>query len=218
MNHPNRMLPMWLAGTLAFMMILVSSKAYSASLDSEITKLRQDWAVAKYQTSRKQQDDAFKRLIQRGDKLVSKNPKSAEAHMWLGTINATYASVKGGMGALKYAKAAREHLEIGLSLDHTAEKGFGYAVLGSLYARLPGWPVAFGDKKKAEKHLVMAIKLDPRGRDSNYYYGDFLAEMGNEKGAAIHLNRAKQTKIRKGYEVQDKGRSKEIAESFAKIR
>lgn len=218
MNHPNRMLPIWLAGTLAFMMILVSSKAYSASVDSEVVKLRQDWAVAKYQTPRKQQDDAFKSLIARGEQIVRKHPRNAEAHMWLGTINATYASVKGGMGALKYAKAARSHLEQGLQLDHTAEKGFGYAVLGSLYARLPGWPVAFGDKKKAEKHLQMAIKLDPNGRDSNYYYGDFLAEMGNAKGAMYHLNRAKQTKIRKGYEVQDKGRLTEIEESIAKLR
>ncbi len=218
MNQPSRMLPMWLASSLAFILILLSTKVSSAPLDNSITDLRQDWAVAKYETPRKQQDDVFMSLIQRGEQLVQKNPNSAAAHLWLGTINATYASVKGGMGALKYAKAAKAHLEKSIALDQTVEKGLAHSVIGALYARLPGWPIAFGDKKLAERHFLSGIQMDPRGRDSNYYYGDFLAESGHKEAADHHLTMARKAKSRKGYEVQDKGRLREINESFAKIR
>lgn len=218
MNHPNRMLPMWIAGSLAFMMILLSTKVYSAPLDQELDQLRQDWAVAKYQTPRKQQDKAFAELIQRADQLTKQNPKNAEAHLWAGTINATYTGIKGGLGALKYAKAARKHLDISLKIDPRAERGLANGVLGALYARLPGWPVAFGDDKKAEQLFKRAVQIDPRGRDSNYYFGDYLAEKGNKKAAKYHLDLARKANVRKGYEVADKGRMREINEAYAKIK
>ena len=41
---------------------------------------------------------------------------------------------------------------------------------------MPGWPIGFGDKKKAEEYLKKALAANPDGIDPNFFYGDFLLD------------------------------------------
>jgi Tfp pilus assembly protein PilF len=57
---------------------------------------------------------------------------------------------------------------------------------GALYYQVPGWPIGFGDKDKANELLKKALALNPDGIDPNYFYGDFLLkEKKRLKGNAI---------------------------------
>ena len=154
----------------------------------------------------------------KSEHFASVRPEYAEAELWYGTVLATYASIKGGVGALKYVKSAKLHLEKSLLLNNKVEEGFGHAVLGSLYARVPGWPMAFGDKKKAGKHLKTALKISPNSIDANYYYGDFLIDTGRPKEGMRFLKKALQLKARKGKEIADNGRKSEIRNALAKLK
>ena len=219
MKHPNRLLPMWFAGTFAFLLIVLSTKVMGATepAPDQIDRLRHDWAVAKYETPRNKQDDAFLSLIERAEALTNQYPNSAEANLWHGTILASYTAVIGGLSALKYAKGARDHLEKALQIDATVENGFAHGVIGALYARLPGWPIAFGDSKKARNHILTFMQMSPNGMDSNYYYGDFLLNEGQRDQAREHLLKAKRAKMPKGYEVAERGRLREIEADLNKL-
>ncbi len=185
---------------------------------SDIVKLRTDWAITKFQTPKSKQLPAFEQLIKQAQALYEKNPKDPEVLTWYATILSTYASIKGGLGVLPHVKKAKALLEEAIALNSHVENGFAYGVLGALYARVPGWPVAFGNKDKARSNLQMAVQISPQGSDSNYYLGDFLVDAGNYEDARKHLEVAQRAPVRKGYEIQDRGRKEEIAASLAKLR
>lgn len=201
---------------LAFSLISIS--AVQASASSEASKLRQDWAVAKFRTPKSQQIEKFERLIKQAEGVERRYPNNANVLLWHGTILATYASIRGGLGALPSVKKSRKLLEQSVRMNRTLENGFAQAVLGSVYARAPGWPVAFGSKQKARTYLEAAMRISPRSIDSNYYYGDFLVDVGEYQKARTHLEAAQRAPIRKAYAVQDRGRKGEIARSQHKLK
>lgn len=186
--------------------------------NAEVEKLRTDWAIAKYQTPKNKQIPQLEQLIRHADALNQKTPNQPDLMVWYATILSTYSSIKGGLGVLPYVKKARALLESAIKLNPKVENGFAYGVLGALYARVPGWPVAFGSKEKARENLLKAIQLDPQGSDSNYYYGDFLVDTGKYAEARKHLEIAQRAPVRKDHEIQDRGRKEEISASLAKLR
>ncbi|MGD9592229.1 MAG: tetratricopeptide repeat protein [Candidatus Berkiella sp.] len=188
------------------------------SLDAQIVKLRTDWAIAKFQTPKNKQIPEFEQLIQRAQALYQKYPNNPEVLTWYATILSTYSSLKGGLGVLPHLKKAKALLEQAINLNSRIENGLAYGVLGAIYARVPGWPIAFGSKDKARSYLQMAVKISPQGSDSNYYYGDFLVDTGNYEEGRRHLEIAQKAPVRKGYEIQDRGRKSEIAASLAKLQ
>lgn len=198
-------------------LITLSTVAFADSADAEVEKLRQGWAVAKYQTSKDHQLPAYEKLIEEAKQANEKYPRNPKIMVWYATILSSYSANKGGMSVLPDVKKARELLEEAVQMDPNVENGFGEGVLGALYARVPSWPIAFGSKQKARQHLERAVQIDPKGSDSNYYFGDFLVDVGDYQNARSHLETAKNAPIRPGYEVQDKGRKGEISASLAKI-
>ncbi len=206
--------------SLLFSLILLTLSGYAqaAAPDESVVTLRTNWAKAKFQTPKGQQLAALDRVINEADSLNKQYPGDPRVMLWYATTLSSYAQLKGGVGVLPRVKKARSLLEEALTKQPRVENGLGYGVIGAMYARVPGWPVAFGDKKKARKFLEAAVKISPNGSDSNYYYGDFLADEGDFENARRHLEIAKNAPIRKGYEIQDKGRKTEIAASQAKLR
>jgi tetratricopeptide (TPR) repeat protein len=188
------------------------------SMAEDVQKMRTDWAIAKFQTPKNKQIPEFERLISRADAINQKYPHKPEVLLWYATTLSTYASIKGGLGVLPHVKKARALLEEAIRLNGQVENGLAYGVLGALYARVPGWPIAFGSKDKARSNLQKAIQISPNGIDSNYYYGDFLVDVGQYADARKHLDIAQRAPVRKEYEIQDRGRKEEIAASLAKLR
>jgi Tfp pilus assembly protein PilF len=64
--------------------------------------------------------------------------------------------------------------------------------------------------KKARTYLQKALKINPDGIDSNFFYGDFLIEQNDKAQAKTVLQHALAAKNRPGRELADKGRRAEI--------
>lgn len=192
--------------------------AHAESYENELLKLQTAWATVKYQTPKNKQLAEFQGLIHQAEKLNQQYPHQPRIMVWYATILSSYAANKGGLTVLPDVKKARTLLEEAIHLDSQVEQGFAQGVLGALYARVPGWPIAFGSKDKARQHLQKAVQIDPYGSDSNYYYGDFLVDIGEYQEAKRHLEIALQAPVRESNNVQDRGRKEEIAVSLAKLR
>jgi tetratricopeptide (TPR) repeat protein len=189
-----------------------------AGMEEDVTRVRQEWERIKYELPSKQQEPEFEKLARTAEKIMAQYPKSAEPAIWHGIVEASYAGAKGGLGALSLAKNARKSLEQALAINPTALDGSAYTSLGSLYYQVPGWPIGFGDDKKALEYLQKGLSLNPNGIDPNYFYGDFLFRQADYAGAEQALRKALQAAPREGRKLADEGRRKEANDLLEKIR
>ena len=199
------------------MLALVCSNA-SAGMQEDVAHVRTEWERIKYQVAPRDQEAAFEKLAKESERIVARHPAHAEPAIWHGIVEASYAGAKGGLGALTLAKSARKSFEAALAIDPKALDGSAYTSLGSLYYQVPGWPIGFGDDKKARELLLKGVALNPNGIDPNYFYGDYLFRTGSYDEAEHALNKALQAPPREGRKAADDGRRKEIAELLEKIR
>jgi tetratricopeptide (TPR) repeat protein len=208
----------------AVLALIVSLAARAAAapdpaFDAALLSLQQAWATVNYETPRgAAQKDAFEALEKRARSFTTGHPDRAEALIWQGIIESSYAGAKGGLGALGLAKEARSDLEAALKIDPMALDGSAYTSLGTLYYRVPGFPLGFGNHDKARQMLQEALKINPNGIDPNYFYADFLCEEGDYAAALPYLDRATKAPARPGREVADKGRHSEITALIAKAK
>lgn len=185
--------------------------------DEAVAYLQKQWAVDNYQLSGKDRQKALAILIDEADNRVAAHPGQASVYIWRGIIESTYAGAKGGLGALKYAKAAKSDLEQAISLDGRALNGSAYTSLGTLYFNVPGWPIGFGDDQKAEDLLKKALDINPKGIDANYFYGDYLRKQKRYKESSQYLHTAQNASPRPGRELADSGRQQEIKAMLVEV-
>ena len=191
--------------------LTAGAAAPDPAFDAELLSIQQAWAKTNYETpAGDARKEAFDALEKRAEAFTKQHPGRAEALIWEGIIESSYAGAKGGLGALGLAKEARSNLEAALKIDPAALNGSAYTSLGTLYYRVPGFPVGFGDHDKARKLLQEALKINPNGIDPNYFYADFLVKEGEYAAALPYLEKAAKAPGRPGREVADKGRRAEI--------
>jgi tetratricopeptide (TPR) repeat protein len=184
--------------------------AQAAAPDEIIRPIQDQWAEIKYRTPEKQQADRYQALARESRQLVEAHPGMAEALIWEGIVISSEAGARGGIGALSLAKEARQRLEEALRIDDKALLGSAYTSLATLYAKVPGWPVGFGDKARAEEYFRKALSINPDGIDPNFFYGEYLLERGRAQEARRHLDAALRAAPRPGRELADGGRRQEI--------
>lgn len=187
-------------------------------LAQDIQKLQDGWAVARYQTPEKQQDNAFKQLAAQADQAVAHHAGRAEPLVWKAIILSSHAGAVGGLGALGKVKEARRLLEQAEAIDPEVLDGSVYTSLGSLYYQVPGWPIGFGDDEQAEKYLKKALSINPGGIDPNYFYGDYLLEQKRYQAAADYFEKALQAPDRPNRAMADEGRREEARSKLAEAR
>jgi tetratricopeptide (TPR) repeat protein len=187
-------------------------------LDPAIVQLQHDWARVNYQVGKDGQETAFKALAEQAHQVTAGSPNQAEAMIWEAIVLSGYAKAKGGLGALKYAEKARDLLLAAEKLNPQALQGSAYTTLGSLHYKVPGWPIGFGDKKKAKAYLEKALQLNPGGIDPNYFYADFLLEQGDKTAAIEYFNKALAAAPRPGREDADAGRRSDIEAGLKRAR
>ncbi|WP_031565854.1 tetratricopeptide repeat protein [Rheinheimera texasensis] len=197
---------------------LLLSSSVLADVLADIKPLQDRWAEVNYSLPEDDREKAFAELLASADKVVSSNPDKAEALIWRGIIKSSYANAKGGLGALSVAEGSKADLEQAITLDPTALQGSAYTSLGVLYAKVPGWPIGFGDNKKAKELLLKALEQNPQGIDPNYFYADYLAGKRDWAQALRYLEIAKAAAPRPGRESADAGRQQEIANLLAKVQ
>jgi tetratricopeptide (TPR) repeat protein len=194
--------------TLASVLLLLSMASYG---DEGLLVIQHEWAEINY--SDLEGDDKVNALLVLEDKaesLVKLTPEGAEGYIWLGIVQSTTAGAKGGLGALKYAKAAKKSFEKALRLDETALQGSAMTSLGVLYHKVPGWPIGFGSDKKAEMLLTKALSLNSDGIDPNFFYAEYLFDEREYDKAMKYLAKAQAAAPRPDRPLADKGRQKEV--------
>ncbi|MYM64918.1 hypothetical protein [Pseudomaricurvus sp. HS19] len=204
------------AGALVWMLALGQS-VLADGADAALT-LQQQWEKARYQMEGDAQLQAYEQLMAQAEKDKAAYPDSADVFAWSGIIKATYAGAKGGLGALKYAKSSKSDLETALGLNEAVMDGGAHNTLGTLYYKVPGWPVGFGDSDKAKEQLQRSLALNPKGIDSNYFYGEFLRDQGDYQGAWQYYEKALAAPPRPARPLADSGRRGEVEDAMEAIR
>lgn len=194
---------------------IAAAASAAPSLETELAALQNEWAVINYQTSNGQQEEAFQGLAKKAESLTTRYPDRTEPRVWEAIVLGSYAKVKGGLGALKLVKQAKGLLEEAERIDPFVLDGSIYTTLGSLYYKVPGWPLGFGDDDKARHYLEMALNLNPNGIDPNFFYGDFLIKKGDYAQAIPVLKRALAAPDRPNRALADSGRRQEIRAALA---
>jgi tetratricopeptide (TPR) repeat protein len=155
-------------------LLLLTSQCFADNLQATLQTIESEWISVYYKMARQKQIAAFPELLNKADKLSSQYPNKAEPLFWQAVIKATYADYQDAISALKSIHEARDLLIKAIKINPQTMNGSAYVTLGTLYYMVPKWPIAFGDNAKAKEMLETALKINPNGIDTNFYYGDFL--------------------------------------------
>ncbi|MBA6232141.1 MULTISPECIES: tetratricopeptide repeat protein [unclassified Colwellia] len=201
--------------TLCTILYCVVGNVYANSVtqsnfDNALITIQERWVDANYVKTKKAQKLDFTELQQQSAKLVAEFPNYAEAWIWHGIVQSSFAGAKGGLGALSLADDAKSAFEKALSIDETALQGSAHTSLGILYLKVPGWPLSFGDEDKSEEHLRAAVKMNPKGIDIHYFLAEFYLEQDEYVKAKEHLLLAQAAPQRPNRVSADKFRQQEV--------
>ncbi|NOX52213.1 MAG: hypothetical protein GXP16_17005 [Gammaproteobacteria bacterium] len=196
--------------TSVFAILIALIHTGPVSADS-VSYLQKGWAHAVYELTADDREKMLSRLADAARLQTSKDNTDPSLHIWQGIVLSTLAGERGGLGALGLAKEAKRSLEKAISLDRLALNGSALTSIGTLYHKVPGWPISFGSDKKARKYLRAALDLNPDGIDPNYFMGEFLYDEGEYEQAKRHLIIAANASPRNDRPIADKGRQTEIS-------
>ncbi len=178
----------------------------SAQLD-EVREIQSEWARLYYlEEFMNKNYRELQALARKANRVSHDNPQSAEALVWDAIVLSTLAEKKGGIGALSLVKEAKLKLEQAEAIEPTVLGGSVYASLGSLYSKVPGWPIGFGSDKKAEKYFQKALAINPQGLEFNYFFAEYLADNGEDQLALEYVEKALHAPRMAGRPLADKGR------------
>lgn len=188
-----------------------------AEIGPEAGRIQASWDQINFGSSGDARQEAMLGLVEKCEELTSARKDDAELLTWCGIANSSYAGMASALSAMKYAKAARADLEKAIEINPTVLSGSAQTSLGTLYARVPGWPLGFGDDDKAEKLLLQGLEANPDGMPSNFFYADFLMEKDEYAQARKHLEKALSAPPRPDRPLADKGRALEIKALLAQL-
>lgn len=207
-----------LAVLCAAVLAALPACARAMPVDEAVTELQHDWEVIRYQTAATERVKRFEVLAGKAHKVSETFPERSEPLAWEGLILSSWAGEKGGLGGLSLVKQAKVLCEEAIRIDGNALDGSAYNSLGVLYYKVPGWPIAFGDKARARELLLKALALNPKGIDPNYFYAEYLLEVNQPSEALTYVERALSAPPRPGRQVADTGRREEARVLADKVR
>ena len=184
-------------------------------VETEARALQAEWAEVFYAAPRQEHAPKYKALLTRVRELKARHPNRAEPLIVEAIILCTYSAAALGLDTLDMLEQARTLLEQAIDLDPPALDAAAYVTLGNLYRRLPGWPILYGDKHLARQYFENGLKLYPDAIDTNYFYGDFLLDQGDQAQARRYLERASRAPIRPSLRISDEQLRKETLEALA---
>jgi tetratricopeptide (TPR) repeat protein len=184
----------------------------------EVREIQSEWARLYYMDEFLNKNyRELQALADQADLLAQDHPQNAEALVWDAIVLSTLAEKKGGLGALSLVKKARLKLEQAEAIDPEVLGGSVYASLGSLYSKVPGWPIGFGNDTKAEKYFRKALAINPQGLDINYFFAEYLVDQGNDVMALEHIERALQAAPMADRPLADQGRRQQVLKLRAEL-
>lgn len=179
--------------------------ACPAGMEEAIAHLRYQVTIIEQQPG--DRAAAFTKLAGQAEALRQANPHRPEPLIWKGIALAAQAKYQ-GLSALRSIREARDLLEAALRMDEKAAGPIAYNALGLIYHKAPGWPISFGDDKKAEEYFKKALAA-ASVLDTHYRYGEFLMDRGHAEEGRKHLQQALDLPDRPGHK-EDPIKKKDI--------
>jgi tetratricopeptide (TPR) repeat protein len=186
-------------------------------LDSGIKKIQKEWAISKYKSqSKNEKIDGYRKCANQAAELVKSYPDYAEGIIWQGICLSSEAELT-KLSALGKVKDAKKLFEKAVLINDQALDGSAYTNLAVLYHRVPGWPISFGDKNKAEEYFRKSISVPGNHIDALYFHALLLMDKKDYESALIHLNKALNSPNR-NRPLADEMRKKEIAKKIEEVK
>lgn len=181
---------------LCVILMLVSNVCFADSLGDVLNNVESEWATIHYGLPKAKQQIAYPALLAKIKPLAEQYPNDAGVIYWQALVKASYADHQNPVAALQAIHEVRDLLTKAIAINPQVMNGAAYVVLGTLYDKVPSWPLAFGDDNTAKTLLETALKINPNGMVSNYFYGQFLLAHDDEQGAERYFNKALAAPIR----------------------
>jgi tetratricopeptide (TPR) repeat protein len=188
------------------------------AFDADLHALAIHWETVKFLVPPGDKQTAgMEKVGAEADALYARYPTRVEAAIWDGILKSEQASMASAFSALSLAKQAKAILEAANAANPTVLDAGAPTSLGVLYYRVPGFPIAFGDTKKAQELLQQATRAAPNGLDAWYFYGDFLMNQHQYSQAKQAFTYALSIPETADRPLWDKNRRLVIKEDLAKI-
>jgi len=171
-------------------LLLLSTQCLAESLKDSLKDIEAEWASIYYSYPKSKRGAAYVKLLDKATNLTRQYPSSAEPLFWQAVVKATYADHQDAFSALSAIHEARDLLVKAIKINPATMNGSAYVTLGTLYYMVPKWPVSFGDDEAAKQMLEAALKINPDGIDTNYFYGQFLLLHNKLNDAAVYFEKA----------------------------
>jgi tetratricopeptide (TPR) repeat protein len=216
---PNKLLRGLASMALACVMAGPAFASNNKTMDADIHTIELRWEHIKFaENGSPNQFNDIDALAKFAASLVQKYPGRVEPLIWEGIVTSEEAGMASTLSAMGYAKSAKAVLEQAYAKNPAALSAGAPTSLGVLYARVPGWPIGFGDNDKARQLLAQAVSLAPNGMDANYFYADFLMSQHEYAAAYKVLKHALSLPPQQNRPLWDKNRRAVIRELLAKAQ
>lgn len=166
--------------------------AYENAIQKDETLMEAYWKAARAahwiadnSKTNKNKITWFEKGIEYAKAAIALEPRSVEAHFWLGANYGSYGETKGVLKSLALVKPIRKEMETVVRLDDKYQGGAGYRVLGVIDYKVP--PFAGGSRKRALENLNKAIGIDPGNAYNLYYMAEYFDVVGERYKALDHL-------------------------------
>lgn len=192
-------------------LLLLASQCWADTPPDSMQAVESEWASIYYTTPKQSQASAYEALLKKIEQLQDQGQaQKADLLYWQAVLIATRAELQDGFNALKSIKKAKDLLDEALQINPQTANGSAYVVLGTLYYMVPKWPIAFGDNEKAQQMFQQALKINPKGIDTNYFYGDYLLGNNQATQAQHYFEKALAAPIRKNQAMADNRLKSEV--------
>jgi hypothetical protein len=210
--------PLRFAAVLSVAWSGLAAASNNPAMDAQVMHINNQWAHIRYQVSdRNRQYDQLVALAGQAAQVSARYPGRAEPLLWQGIVVSEEAARASVFKQLSLANAARDILAQAYAINPRVADGGAAMSLGVLYAKVPGFPLGFGNARRARGLFQAALAQDPIGLDNNFFYGDFLNGQGDKAGARQFLTRALKAPVDRNRPVWDSGRRAEVRDLLIKL-
>ena len=130
-------------------------------------------------------------LLFKAEAYRDANPTDPEGWLASARIRFGYANTQGPLRGIQLISESRDEILRSVSLDQTADRGFGLAFLGYLYVVMPRWPISFGNEGKGWEYIEQALVVDSESVANKYFLTVMLIADGRLEEAEKVLTSAK---------------------------
>lgn len=196
-----------------------AAPAMVTSAASAAAHIENRWVDIRYvMTDTRERLAAARALRDETAALREAHPDDLEIKFWHAMVLLLEAEYKRDLGSLKVVREAKRLFEEIDAEDPRLLDGRVQTGLAMLYSGVPGWPIAFGDDKKAEAHFRKALEINPRGQEANYLYADFLLGKKKSSEAIGYFETALRAPIRPDHARAEEFRRHEVEHDLAQAR